>query len=67
MGLVGTLRDGTVIEKIPLCEFEGGLNSRGVITACDEVAIYRVLFEAGAILYACEEHAQQLWDLEQSK
>ena len=62
MGLTGNLTDCR-IESIPLCEFEApGANSHGGIDSCDEVAGYRVIFETGEVLHACEEHAQMLWD-----
>ena len=63
MGLTGTLKDGTRITTIPLCEFEAsGLDSQGEVGPCGEVSRYRVVFQPGEVLHACEEHAQYLWD-----
>ena len=62
MGLTGTLPDGTVIQKIEPCEFEGEPVDNGDFSQCEDTPRYRVEFSDGTVCHACEEHAQLLWD-----
>jgi hypothetical protein len=51
MGLTGTRKkDGTIIQALPHCSW------------CKDDARYTVTTKVGIVLYACEEHAQVLWD-----
>jgi hypothetical protein len=66
MGLTGTLRDGTVIERMPSCEFESLSAQSSSIDGCKEQVVYRVIAPAGVVFYACEEHAQILWEADEA-
>lgn len=61
--LTGTLKRGARIEAIPDCSFSA---NRPTTWGCSETARYRVIFPDGDVFYACEEHAQQLWDEEEA-
>ena len=61
MGLIGALKDGTRLEALALCEFEGNSAEH---QSCDEIPRYVVRFPGGLVMNACEEHAQILWDVD---
>lgn len=62
MTLVGTLKSGARVEQIPCCEFEGSPANSPTDWSCGEPALYRVTFEDGEVIHACEYHAQGLWN-----
>jgi hypothetical protein len=63
--LTGRLKKiGARVEAIPSCEFEGSPANSPTEWACREPAVYRVLFDGGDVLHACEAHVEQLWDRE---
>ena len=63
MGLSGRLSNGTYITPIPCCDFDSDRRDSLEPRSCGDDAHYRVFFpESDVVAYACEEHAQQLWD-----
>ena len=63
MGLTGRLTTGTRIESIPCCDVHSDSCNSHLIRSCGDYARYQVFFpDSDVTYYACEEHAQRLWD-----